>query len=90
MTELDEFSRGKEKEVASAEAALDLLNANSDKYVSWMESLSDEFLEGTFNSPMGGFPMKDAITFLADHLRSHASQLEYIQTIIGDREMHMG
>ena len=90
MVELDDYCRKAEAEITSKEQALELLETNSDGYIAWLDNLTDEKLAGTLKTGMGDFPMTAAITFMADHLRSHASQLEYIQTIYGDRTMHMG
>lgn len=89
VKELDDFSRAKEKEFASREQVLGLLEENSNNYLAWLDSLSDETIASTFESQMGSFPMAYAITFPADHLRAHASQIDYIQTIYGDRDWHM-
>ena len=89
MAELDSFCRTQEKEITTRQQALDLLETNSNGYVAWLDGLSDEQLAGTLHTGMGDFPMSVAITFMADHIRSHASQLEYIQTIYGDHEMRM-
>lgn len=90
MKELDDFSREKEKEFTTREQALGLLEENSNGYLAWIDSLSDETVASTFESPMGAFPMASAITFPADHIRAHAAQIDYIQTIYGDRDWHMG
>ena len=65
------------------------MEKNSKEFIEFLDGLSEEKLESTFETQMGSFPMMVAITFPADHLRSHAAQMEYIQTIYGDREMHM-
>ena len=90
MAELDAFSRAKEKEFTSREQALALLEENSNGYLAWLDGLTDKQIAATFDTPMGSFPMSMAITFCADHLRSHAAQMDYIQTIYGDHDMHMG
>ena len=90
MVELDNFCQTEEKKITTRQQALDLLETNSDGYIAWLDGLTDEKLAGILQTGMGDFPMTSAITFMADHLRSHASQLEYIQTIYGDRDMHMG
>lgn len=90
MVELDDWCRNAEKEITTRDQALELLETNSNGYIAWLDGLTDEKLAGTLKTGMGDFPMTTAITFMADHLRSHASQLEYIQTIYGDREMRMG
>lgn len=74
-----------EKEYTSREKAVDLMEKNSSAYVEWMDSLTPEQLEKNFETPFGSFPMTAAITFPADHTRGHAAQLEYLQTIYGDR-----
>ena len=88
MAELDAFSREKEKEFTTREQAIALLDQVSDAYVEWMATLTDEQLAENFSMGPMNAPFAYAITFCADHLRCHASQLEYLQTIYGDREMH--
>jgi hypothetical protein len=89
MEELDDFSRKKEMEFTTREQVKQLLDQNTNSFLAWLDSLSPEKVASTFESPMGAFPMAAAITFPADHLRAHAAQLEYLQTIYGDRTMHM-
>ena len=88
--ELDTFSRNKEKEFTTREQVLDLLETNSDGYLAFLDSLTPEQLASNWEMPFGSFPMTSAITFIADHLRCHAGQLEYVQTIYGDLDWHMG
>jgi uncharacterized damage-inducible protein DinB len=90
MVEMDDACLAQEREFESAEQAVELLEKNSDGYMEWLNALSLDQLNSVLNTPMGSFPMASAITFPADHLRGHAAQMEYIQTILGDREMHMG
>ncbi len=90
MKALDDYSRSREAEFKTRESALELLETHSNEFISWLDGLSDEKVASTFSTPMGDFPMASAITFPADHLRAHASQMDYIQTIYGDREWHMG
>lgn len=89
MAALDAFCRTEEKKFTTREQALSLLEENTEKFLAFLDSLSQDTLGSTFETPMGSFPMMSALTFPADHLRCHAAQLEYVQTIYGDREMHM-
>lgn len=89
VAELDEHSRTREKKFTSREQALTLLNESSDSYLAWLDTLSPEQVASTIDLGFGTFPMANAITFAADHLRNHAAQIEYIQTIYGDRDWHM-
>ncbi|MHB8635781.1 MAG: DinB family protein [Fimbriimonadaceae bacterium] len=88
MTALDDYCRTEEKKFTTRASALAPLEENGAKFLTFLDSLSQETLASTFETQMGAFPMMSAITFPADHLRSHAAQLDYIQTIYGDREMH--
>ena len=89
MAELDAFSREKEKEYKTREQAISVLEETSTEYCDWLDSLTPDQINSKWESPMGSFPMAAAITFPADHLRCHAGQIEYIQTIYGDRDWHM-
>jgi len=89
MEELDDFSRKKEAEFSTRDQVKQALDQHTSVFLAWLDSLSDDRVASMFESPMGSFPMAAAITFPADHLRGHAAQLEYLQTIYGDRTMHM-
>ena len=89
VDELDQFSRQKESEFKTREKAIGLLEENSKGYLDWLDTLTPEQLQSTLDLPFGSFPYAAAITFAADHLRCHAGQIEYIQTIYGDRDWHM-
>jgi hypothetical protein len=88
MKALDDFSRNEEKKYTTRESAINLIEENSTKFEAFLDGLSQEKLASTFETQMGNFPMMAALTFPADHLRAHTCQIEYIQTIYGDREMY--
>jgi hypothetical protein len=88
MAALDAYSRNEEKKYPTREAALKLLEDNSTGFLAFLDSLPQEKLGSMFETQMGTFPMMSAITFPADHLRGHTAQIDYIQTVYGDREMH--
>jgi hypothetical protein len=87
--EMDAVSRQMEKGYTTRESAVSLLNEKSDAYLNFLDTLSDEQVDSTFESPFGAFPMASAITFAADHTRNHAGQIEYTQTIYGDQDWHI-
>ncbi|HLK13706.1 MAG TPA: DinB family protein [Fimbriimonadaceae bacterium] len=89
MKALDDYCRTEERNFTTRAQVLGLLDTNTTNFLAWLDSLSHDKLASMFDTPMGSFPMMSAITFPADHLRSHAAQIDYIQTIYGDREMHM-
>lgn len=90
MQELDDACREEEKGFTSKDQVTALLNQNADAYCTWLDSLTPEFLDSELNTGFGSFPMRSAITWPADHIRGHAAQMEYLQTIWGDRDWHMG
>ncbi len=87
--ELDAHSRSEEKGFTTREQVLGHLEKTSGEYLAWLDTLTPEDVASTWEAPFGSFPMSNAITFAADHLRNHAGQIEYIQTIYGDRDWHM-
>ncbi|MFI5386825.1 MAG: DinB family protein [Fimbriimonadales bacterium] len=86
---IDAVSRSSEKEYKTREQVLGYLDQTSSDYLDWLDGLTAEQLASTWDAPFGTFPMTSAITFPADHLRNHAGQIDYIQTIYGDRDWHM-
>jgi len=89
IAEADTNFRVAEKEFTSREQVLGLLEQNSAEYLTWLDTLTSEQLVSTLQTSFGSFPMAAAITFPADHLRNHAAQIDYIQTLYGDRDWHM-
>jgi len=89
MQAMDAASRKAEKEFTSREQALGFLDKASSEFFAWLDTLSAEQIASTITLPFGPVPLATAITFPADHLRCHASQIEYVQTTYGDYSMHM-
>jgi hypothetical protein len=90
ITEADKEWRKMEKEYKTRKEVLDLLEKNAVAYNQWLDEVTPEKLDSTFTVAFGSFPMTDAITFIADHLRNHCAQIDYIQTVYGDLDWHMG
>ncbi len=90
MAELDAYCREQEAGFSTREQVNELLETNSQGYLDYLDAMTPEHFNSNLETGMGSFPMASAITFPADHLRAHASQIDYIQTIYGDRDMHMG
>lgn len=89
IVEADAAWRAAEKEFTTSEQVLSLLEQNSAEYLAWLDTLTSEQLASTLQLPFGSFPMAAAITFPADHMRNHAAQIDYIQTVYGDQNWHM-
>jgi hypothetical protein len=89
IAEADAAWRAAEKEFNCREQALGLLEQSSAEYLAWLDTLTADQLASTLQLPFGTFPMAAAITFAADHLRNHAAQIDYIQTLYGDQDWHL-
>jgi hypothetical protein len=85
----DKAFREAEKGYATRDQVLELLEKNGADYVAWLDALTPEQVASTLDLPFGPTPMAVAITFNADHIRSHAAQIEYLQTVHGDHDWHM-
>jgi hypothetical protein len=91
-TEADAGFREWERQFTTREQVLELLEENSDAYVAFLESLTPEQLETPMQLPfgMGHAPIGIGLSFPPGHTRVHTAQIEYIQTIYGDHDWHMG
>ena len=91
IVEFDTTMRTAEREYTSREQVLSLLEQNSAEYLAWLDALTPERLAATVQFPFGPAPsLAVAITFPAYHLQNHIAQMDYIQTIYGDQDWHMG
>lgn len=81
--------RDLEKGFTSRRQVLDLLDQTSAEYLAWLDTLTPEQIGSTISMPFGPMPMAAGITLAADHLRSHAAQIDYTQTIYGDLDWHI-
>jgi hypothetical protein len=89
MPEMDKEWRAAEAKVATREEAIEILERASERYIAWMRGLNPQKVLSDVQMPFGEFPMAQVITWLADHVRNHCAQLEYIQTAYGDMSWHM-
>jgi DinB superfamily len=76
-----------EKEVDTREKAKELLNRNFEGYVALLQQTTDEDLDKMVALPfgMGEAPFRFVMSAGYDHTLCHLGQLEYMQTIYGDR-----
>jgi hypothetical protein len=89
--EADVGFREWEKQFTTREQVTALLDEVSDAYVAWLDALGPSRLDDRCQLPFGlGFaPLRMVLSAQAAHLDSHTPQIEYIQTIYGDRDWHM-
>ncbi|HEY3782072.1 MAG TPA: DinB family protein [Fimbriimonadaceae bacterium] len=76
-----------EKTITTRQQALDLWRANLTKYIALLESMSEEDMAKMVTLPfgLGAAPMSYMVSVGAIHTREHVAQLEYLQTVYGDR-----
>ncbi|MBI1730437.1 DinB family protein [Candidatus Acetothermia bacterium] len=89
--EADRDFREWEKQFRTREQVLSLLDQNGAAYLKWLDALTPERLATQVKAPfgLGSVPMSLALTFVPYQIRVHAHQIDYIQTIYGDRDWHM-
>lgn len=76
-----------EKAVDTREKATELLNRNFERYIELLQNTTDQDLDKMLALPfgMGEAPFRFVMSAGYDHTLCHLGQLEYIQTIYGDR-----
>jgi hypothetical protein len=90
VSELDAVSRKAEKEFATREQVLSLLQQSKTEYLAWLDSVTPEMLSATLQLPFGtSMPMEVGIMIPSQHTLFHAAQINYIQTIYGDHDWHL-
>jgi hypothetical protein len=90
--EAEKFHRSNEKAYTTREAVLELLEANGSAYLEWLDAMTPDQFGATAEMPfkLGFMPVSTAIGAQAQHMTWHAAQLDYIQTIYGDQDWHIG
>ena len=88
MAEADAEFWAMEREFTSRDKVLGLLETNFQKMVTTLKNLDPNNLDIMVKLPfgMGEAPMHYMLVFPALHTRTHTAQLEYLQTIYGDRK----
>lgn len=81
-----------ERAFTTREQVLSLLEENGAAYLAWLDTLTSERLASHVTMPynLGKVPMTIALTFVGMHTRWHAAQIDYIQTVYGDHDWHIG
>jgi hypothetical protein len=89
--EADAFFRESESKFTTREQVLAHLEEASAAYVAWLDALTPERLAAMAELPfgMGQMPVAAGLGIPSDHTDWHRAQLEYMQTIYGDRDWGM-
>lgn len=91
MPSLEVFFRdlvSAEKAIDSREAANALIDDSTEELISAIKSLSDEQIASSPETPFGPIPMTYLLGLFSSHIDGHIAQLEYLQTVWGDFNLH--
>ncbi len=88
----DKGFREWEHELTTRAEVRSLFEKNAAEYVAWLETLSEERLNDPITYPfgLGQGVVLNGLSFPARHTEAHIAQLEYVQTIYGDQDWHIG
>jgi len=70
------------------EAAQDLVETSGRRYAAALRAMDPARLGTTVDLPFGSFPMARAASMPVVDLIHHHGQIAYLQTLLGDQEMH--
>ena len=93
MPSPQEFLKGlheAEEKVTTRESAIALLNETTAELSKAFDGVNVDNIDSTRNSPFGAIPIRFWISQGGEQMAGHAGQLEYLQTIWGDLDNHLG
>jgi uncharacterized damage-inducible protein DinB len=82
------FNR-EEAKITSREQAVKLIDDSSNAVLAALDELTDAKMATEVMGPFGPMPMTFWMALAGRHADNHASQIDYLQTIWGDMEIHM-
>ena len=84
--------RGDERGFTSRSGVVALFEQNSAVFVEWIDALGEDGIGDpiTFPFGLGTGTVLHGMFAPARHTEGHIAQLEYIQTIYGDQDWHIG
>lgn len=87
MEEADRDFRAWEAGVSEGKA-MALLEDNSAVFLRWLHGVSEADCETIIDTPfrLGSAPLGLALNWMSMHMDFHTAQIQYLQTIYGDRE----
>jgi hypothetical protein len=86
--ELSERGNAQEMEITSREMAVKLIEDSTERYIAALDTLTADHLAGETQTPFGRFPTSAFIFICGQHMRSHAAQIDYLETVWGDLQDH--
>ena len=77
-----------ESKIVDQTEAIELVRSSTDEAIAAIRAVTPESFASSPNSPFGPMPMAFWISLPGIHMKAHASQLDYLQTIWGDYQDH--
>lgn len=93
MPTVEEFFTGlhaADPAITTRESAAALLQESTAKLLGALDTVTLETIDAPCDSPVGAYPPRFWIGIANEHRITHTGQLEYLQTIWGDLDNHMG
>ncbi len=88
-SEMMAFVYAEEKKVTSRDQAVKLIEDSCKTVLAALDGLTEQKMATSVASPFGTFPMMFWMNFPSSHMEYCAAQIDYLQTIWGDLEIHM-
>lgn len=90
--EADKDFREWENQFTTREAVAELFEKNSHKYLTFIDNLSEDRYGELVTLPfgLGQAPFFACASAAANHTNDHCAQIDYLQTIYGDQDWHIG
>ena len=67
---------------------IELINTNCDSAIAALKAITPARMAEEVQTPFRPMPVPFIMTLVGRHMDSHAAQIDYIQTLWGDSEMH--
>jgi uncharacterized damage-inducible protein DinB len=88
--EAQKEAKAKELSVTSRDEAIQMLNDSIKVVEAALDTVNDETINAVIETPIVTMPMNFWMNLPGRHMDNHASQIDYIQTIWGDMDWHLG
>lgn len=89
VSELLESLASEENKFTTRESITSGLNASKSALQSTLDELTEDGLNSYVQSARGSVLLRDLLLRIAPHIQMHRAQIDYIQTIWGDRDPHL-
>ncbi len=88
MSDFRGLLRGMEAQITDRTAAIELAKESTKTIIEAISEVTEETFATSPSSPFGPMPMPFWMTLAGMHMKAHACQMDYLQTIYGDVEDH--